>query len=98
MFKYNYQKLVIMTKIKIEYDYDNCIGAAVCVAVAPDTWELDDNSKAILNNAKDLGNGQFELILDIDDPTRLTDEIEAAKGCPVTVIKVTNLDTGERLV
>lgn len=87
-----------MVKIKIEYDRDNCIGAAVCVAVSPDTWELDDESKAILNNAKDLGNGQFELILDIDDPERLIDEVEAAKGCPVTIIKVTNLDTGERLV
>lgn len=57
-------------------DQDLCIGAATCVAIAPKAWALDDQAKAII----------------LDSAPDETDEtlIEAAKGCPVMAIFVTD--------
>ena len=42
-----------MTKYKIIYDRDNCIGAAACVAVNPEYWVLKEDGKAsIVSNKK----------------------------------------------
>jgi ferredoxin len=57
------------TKIKI--DRDLCIGAGTCVVLAPNTFELDDELKAVL---KEGGNDTNEDIL------------AAAKSCPVLAI------------
>jgi len=58
---------------KIEVDRALCIGAASCVAVAPEVYELDGENKAIIKNPKA-----------IDDETHLM----AAKSCPVLAIKL----------
>lgn len=62
--------------VKIEVDREKCIGAAPCVVLAPNTFELDDEGKAIVI-AKD---------------TRDTDEdiLSAAQGCPVNAIILTD--------
>ena len=36
---------------KIVVDRDLCIGAATCLAAAPDTYELDDENKAVVIDA-----------------------------------------------
>lgn len=63
-------------KLTMRIDRDLCIGAATCVAIAPKAWQLDNEAKAI--------------ILDTSDQE--TDEtlIEAAKGCPVMAIFITD--------
>lgn len=58
---------------KIEVDRALCIGAASCVAVSPDTFELDPEAKAIL---KDMHGNTDEEILD------------SAKSCPTKAIKL----------
>lgn len=58
---------------KIVVDRDLCIGAASCVAVAPDVYELDGENKAIIKDPAK-----------IDDDTLLL----AAKSCPVLAIKM----------
>lgn len=57
-------------------DRNLCIGAATCVALAPRAWTLDDEAKAII----------------LDTAAEETDEIllEAAKGCPVMAIIITD--------
>jgi len=57
-------------------DRDLCIGAATCVALAPKAWALDDEAKAII----------------LDTSEEETDEalLEAAKGCPVMAIFITD--------
>ncbi len=57
-------------------DRDLCIGAATCVAIAPKAWALDDEAKAII----------------LDTVEEETDEtlLEAAKGCPVLAIFITD--------
>lgn len=58
---------------RIEIDRDACISAGSCVAIAPKTFQLDDEGKVKLINAQ----GD-------DDQTIL----EAAKSCPVEAIKL----------
>lgn len=57
-------------------DRDLCIGAATCVALAPKAWALDDEAKAII----------------LDTKEEETDEalMEAAKGCPVMAIFISD--------
>jgi ferredoxin len=59
-------------KITVTVDKDLCIGAASCVAVAPMTFLLDNEAKAII----------------LDTATEDTSEniIDAAKSCPVAAI------------
>ncbi len=71
-------------KYKILFDRENCIGAYACLAVAPDVWKEGDDGKAILERE----------IIDEDDLQR---QIEAAKACPVNVIKIVDAETGEEV-
>ena len=57
-------------------DRDLCIGAATCVALAPKAWALDDEAKAI--------------ILDTSEEESNDALLEAAKGCPVMAIFITD--------
>ena len=63
-------------------DRDLCIGAATCIALAPKAWALDDEAKAII----------------LDTSEEETDEalLEAAKGCPVMAIFITD-ENGKQL-
>jgi len=63
-------------KLTMRIDHDLCIGAATCVAIAPKAWALDDQAKAI--------------ILDTADQESDETLIEAAKGCPVMAIIITD--------
>ncbi len=66
-------ELSAVNRIRVEVDRDLCIGSAVCVASAPQVFELDDEGKARV----------------IDPDGAPTDEIvEAARNCPVTAIFV----------
>ncbi len=63
-------------------DQNLCIGAATCVAIAPKAWVLDNQAKAII----------------LDTADQETDEtlLEAAKGCPVAAISLTD-ETGKQV-
>ncbi len=57
---------------KVHVDRDLCIGAATCVAIAPKTFALDSQAKAII----------LSSVLEDDNNTIL----DAARGCPVAAI------------
>lgn len=59
-------------KYKVWVDRKLCIGAATCVAVAPLTFELDSEAKAV--------------ILETSDQDTIDTIIEGAKACPVAAI------------
>ncbi len=69
-------------KLTMRIDRNLCIGAATCVAIAPKAWALDDEAKAII----------------LDTAEEESDEtlLEAAKGCPVMAIFITD-ETGKQL-
>ena len=69
-------------KLTMRIDRNLCIGAATCVAIAPRAWALDNEAKAI--------------ILDTADQESDETLIEAAKGCPVLAIFITD-STGKQI-
>ncbi|OGY24625.1 MAG: hypothetical protein A2126_04290 [Candidatus Woykebacteria bacterium GWB1_45_5] len=68
--------------MKIKIDRDLCIGAGTCVALAPNTFELDDELKATLkdNDKKDPEEGI----------------LAAAKSCPTLAVILEN-DQGKQI-
>ena len=69
-------------KLTVRVDRNLCIGAATCVAVAPKTFALDNEAKAI--------------ILDTANEENLQTIIDAAKSCPVAAIFITD-EIGKQL-
>lgn len=63
-------------KYTMRIDQGLCIGAATCVAIAPKGWALDEEAKAYI----------LETVEEETDQTLL----EAAKGCPVMAIIITD--------
>jgi len=66
----------------IEVDRQACIGAATCVAIAPDSYDLDDEAKAVI----------------IEGIKRDTEQkiLAGAKSCPVDAIVIKD-KTGKRI-
>jgi len=61
--------------MKIKIDQENCIGCGSCVAMANQTFKMNDAGKSeVVNQA---GNSDEEILL-------------AAKSCPVRVIQVSD--------
>lgn len=64
-------------------DRSLCIGAATCITLAPKAWALDEEAKAIILDSADQ---------ESDDAL-----INAAKGCPVAAIIITDNETGNQV-
>lgn len=65
---------VTVRNLIFHVDKDLCIGAATCVAIAPNTFLLDSDAKAIILDTAEQ---------DTDDTI-----IDAARGCPTAAIIV----------
>ena len=75
-----------MAKYKIVYDREGCIGVGSCALLALKFWKMTpENDKADLLGAKKRKDGKWELIIDENDFFVNT---EAARNCPVNVIKI----------
>ena len=83
-------------KYRIEYDREGCIGAASCVAVAPEHWTLLDDGKAELKDGK-LNEAKKVYIVEIEED-QLVKFKEAAEVCPVNVIHIFDIETGEKII
>ena len=62
-----------ITKVNIE---EGCIGCGVCVAQAPEVFEMSENNVAVVKAGADLAANEDKIK-------------EAAESCPVNVIKYT---------
>lgn len=80
----------------IEYDREGCIGAAACVAVQDDQWELVADGKADLKGSESKKENKMQT-KEIDE-SELEKYKEAAESCPVTVIHIIDKETGERII
>ena len=70
---------------KIVYDRSNCIGVSSCALLAEKFWKMNEDTKADLVGAKQVKEGMWELKIDEKD---LHENKEAARNCPVGVIKI----------
>jgi ferredoxin len=68
--------------VKIVVDRAKCIGAANCVGIAPGTFKLDGEKKAIVLDAGAHDEGTI---------------FEAAEVCPVEAILLYDEKTGEKV-
>jgi ferredoxin len=71
-----------MAKYKIEVDRDLCVGDGACVNEAPDSFEMDDETIAVVTNPE--GNTPEEILA-------------AAQSCPVDAIILHDADSGEKI-
>ena len=85
-----------MARYKVTLDVEGCIGAAACVAAFEEMWEMDNEGKAFMvkEGAKKLDNG-WEIEIGDGD---LEKAKESAQVCPVNVIHIENLETGEKII
>ena len=69
-------------KLRVWVDHDACVGNAMCEAIAPRVFRLNENRQS---EAVDPAGDTVEKIL------------EAAESCPVSAIFVEDAETGEQL-
>jgi ferredoxin len=69
-----------MTRWKMSVDKHVCIGSAMCVAIAPDRFVLDERHRS----------GPVEAEMDADEVVR-----DAAASCPSEAIGLFDADTGQ---
>ncbi|HKF57160.1 MAG TPA: ferredoxin [Blastocatellia bacterium] len=69
-------------KLRIRVDHATCVGNAMCEAITPKVFRLNDNRQS---EAVDPAGDTVEKIL------------EAAENCPVSAIFVEDAETGEQL-
>lgn len=67
---------------RVVVDRNLCIGAASCIAIAPKTFALDNEAKAIILDS--ANEEDFAVLLD------------SAKSCPVAAIIITD-ETGKQI-
>jgi ferredoxin len=65
---------------KISVDKNACIGSAMCVAIAPDRFALDERQRS----------GPVEAEIDPDEVVR-----DAAASCPSEAISLVDVGTGQ---
>lgn len=75
-------KIVQIGKYKVQVIRHLCIGAAACVAVSPETFEMDPENKAVIKEASQ------------DVPENI---LMAAQSCPTKAIIITDTETGQQV-
>ena len=75
---------------KVKVDRDLCIGAASCVAVAPNTFDLDGEGKAVIKKKDGTMTSDFVNYTDIADEE--VNILNAGKSCPVNAIIIIEVD------
>lgn len=76
--------------LRVKVDRELCIGAASCVAVAPNTFELDNEGKAVIK--KKDGSMTSDLVDYKDIADEEVNILNAAKSCPVNAIIIVEVD------
>ena len=89
-----------MTKYKIVLDRAGCIGAFSCATVGKgeDIWEMEESEGKVNLKLEGATKTQEKHEVVIEDEGLVKKAIESGEVCPVKVIKVINLETGEDLV
>lgn len=75
-------KEVQIGKYKVKVIRKDCIGAATCVAVSPNVFELDGQNIAVIKQGAN------------DTPENI---LAAAQGCPTKAIVVVDTETGQQV-
>ena len=75
-----------MAKITVKVDPELCIGAASCVTIAPETFQLNVENKADVQDHGTAPNGpKYERVLDVT-PDEREQILLAAQSCPTLAV------------
>ena len=85
-----------MKKYKIVYERKDCIGAASCTAVNSSWVIKDGDGKADLLGSNSLQDNDIQE--KIIDESEFKIMLESARVCPVNVIHIYDLETGEKII
>mgnify|MGYP005676911295 CR=1 FL=1 len=77
---------------KIIHFRDDCIGCHACVDCSPDSWEMSDEDGK--SNLKRSTQKKDTFVADISE-VEVASNIEAAKDCPMHIIRVLDDDGNE---
>lgn len=81
---------------KIRHDRNNCIGCTACAALCPEFWEMSaEDGKSDVVGAAMGEDGWEELEISEADFQK---NMDAASVCPVNVIHLINIGSGEQLI
>lgn len=69
-------------KLRVRVDHQTCVGNAMCEAIAPKVFRLNQNRQSEAVNP---------------DGDTVEKIVEAAENCPVSAIFVEDAETGEQL-
>ena len=75
-----------MPKLTIKVDPDLCIGAASCVTIAPETFQMNDENKAyVLDHGTEPGERTYQRTIEVTEDEKET-IIMGAQSCPTLAI------------
>lgn len=84
-----------MSKIRIKVDEDLCIGAASCVTIAPETFQLNAQNKAEVYDHGQAPEGPtYERWLEVTDEEK-ENLLLAAQSCPTLAIFIFDEQGGQ---
>ena len=83
-------------KLRIKVDPDLCIGAASCVTIDPETFQLNEENKAyVLDRAVMDTPKTYERVLEVTEEEKET-VLMAAQSCPTLAIYIFD-ENGDQL-
>ncbi len=83
-------------KLKIKVDPDLCIGAASCVTIAPATFQLNEENKAlVLDHSEEPGGKTFERTIEVTEEEKAM-ILLGAQSCPTLAITIFD-DLGKQI-
>jgi len=86
-----------MTKIKIEYYQNICVGTLNCIQEDSAHFRADESNFAVLIGGKEeITEGVFALIRDLDEEG-IKKAVSAAESCPVNAIRISEAESGKVL-
>ncbi len=87
-----------MPQWKIDHDRPGCIGCGACAAVNPDFWTMSPvDGKSDLVGSVSTKEGD-EVVREQREMEELQGNKEAAESCPVNVIHIIDLKTGQKII
>ena len=76
-----------MTRYKIIYDKEVCIGSKNCEATSPEFWKVINNKSNLKGAVFNKTTGKYELELELDE-SELEIQKKVVKSCPVNCISI----------
>ena len=80
--------------MRVRVDRELCIGAASCIALLPEVFELDEEGKAVIKRLKGDKNSEWADAKELSVEAKMV--LEAARSCPTNAIIVED-DDGKQI-